>query len=112
MTNLKYLDLSHNNFKGFKDDQFGRNNQLKRIKMDHNYLKSLPDKVFGECRNLGKNNSFHICTDFCVISFRICLRFPLNSKLRRRKDIPNPENVGKFNMNHLSIHINRREILR
>ena len=53
MSSLKYLDLSHNNFKGFKDEQFGRNFQLKRIKMDHNYLKSLPDKVFGECRNLG-----------------------------------------------------------
>ena len=61
MTNLKYLDLSHNNFKGFKDDQFGRNNQLKRIKMDHNYLKSLPDRVFGECRNLGK-----ICMEFVL----------------------------------------------
>ena len=69
MTNLKYLDLSHNNFKGFKDEQFGRNYQLKRIKMDHNYLKSLPDRVFGECRNLGKNWVFIV--DLWSISYGI-----------------------------------------
>ena len=53
--------------------------------------------------------------DWCIRlydSLRICLRFPANSYLRRREYVRNIGNIGKSNMNHLVLYINRREILR
>ena len=53
--------------------------------------------------------------DWCIRlydSYRICLRFPANSSLRRREYVRNMGNNGKFNMNHILIHTTRREILR
>ena len=45
-------------------------------------------------------------------SYWICLRFPTNSYLRRRLCVRNIGNIGKSNMNHIVLYINRREILR
>ena len=45
-------------------------------------------------------------------SFRICLCLSEKLKLRRREDILNLGNVGKFHMNHIKLHIIRSGILR
>ena len=53
--------------------------------------------------------------DWCIRlydSYRICLRFPANSSLRRREYVRNIGNIGKSNMNHIVLYINRREISR
>ena len=45
-------------------------------------------------------------------SLRICLRFLMQSFLRRREDIQNIGKIGNLNMNHMVIYIIRRGILR
>jgi len=53
--------------------------------------------------------------EWCVTwydSYRICLCFSDKLKLRRREDISNLGNVGKFNMNHIKLHIIRSGISR
>ena len=50
--------------------------------------------------------------DWCIRlydSYRICLRFPANSSLRRREYVRNIGNIGKSNMNHIVLYINRRD---